>query len=214
MVAVMIALLGACIGSFLGVVIDRFPHESILFPASHCNHCKRHLKAWDLIPIVSQLTTGSKCRYCHAKIPYWYLLLEGSSAILTLLVAYQLISPLEYCLILCGMVLSVYDIKHREYPVLVWAFFTFICLLFSALNWLFIICLALAVLSEKVNLKIGSGDLLYLASLSLLFSFTDLLWVIQYSSVLGILAIYAISKKPLPFIPFLLIGSLIVLFLS
>lgn len=211
MKTILLFFLGASIGSFLGLVIDRFPEESILFPASHCNHCKRHLKAWDLIPIFSQLLTRSKCRYCHQKIPYWYAFLEINTGILVLLVEFQVLSLLQFFLILTGLVLGIYDIKHREYPLVVWGIFTFIAMLFSALNWMFFAFLALAFLAEKTNLKIGSGDFLYLATLSLFFSLHDLLWVIQIGSLLGIVAILSISKKPLPFIPFLLIGCILTL---
>lgn len=204
--------LGASLGSFLGVVIDRFPERSILFPASHCNHCKRPLKAWDLIPLVSQWLTRSKCRYCGHKIPYWYLLLEAATGILVVLVSIGQLSLLHFCVVLTGIVLSIYDIKHREYPLMVWATFTMIAVLLSSLNISFLICLFLAYLAEKYPLKIGSGDLLYLASLSLIFSVNDLLWIVQISSVIGIVSIFLLNmqKKPLPFIPFLLLASLVI----
>ncbi|MCP1638839.1 prepilin peptidase [Streptococcus gallinaceus] len=203
--------LGASLGSFLGLVIDRFPQQSIIAPASHCNHCKKQLKAWDLIPIVSQLSTHSKCRYCQAKIPYWYLLLEISSAFLVVLTAYQVLSFATSCVLLTGLVLGIYDIKHREYPLVVWLVLTFIALLFSSLNWLFFFFLALAYLAEKVNLKIGSGDLLYLATLALIFPYTNLLWLIQISSILGLVTYFYFYRKALPFIPFLWLASIPVL---
>lgn len=209
---ILIFFLGASLGSFLGVVIDRFPHQSLLFPASHCNHCKRQLKPWDLIPLVSQILSGSKCRYCKSKIPYWYLLLESATGILFLLVATGHVDLPCTCIILTGIVLSIYDIKHREYPFWIWAIFTTLAVFLSALNLPFLVCLFLAYLAEKYPLKIGSGDLLYLASLSLIFSVNDLLWIVQISSVIGIVSIFLLNmqKKPLPFIPFLLLASLVI----
>lgn len=47
--------IGTCIASFLGLVVDRFPNQSILVPRSHCDHCQHVLGIWDLIPIISQL---------------------------------------------------------------------------------------------------------------------------------------------------------------
>lgn len=204
-------LLGASLGSFLGLVIDRFPHHSIIAPASHCNHCKIHLKAWDLIPIFSQLSTRSKCRYCQAKISYWYLLLEISTALLVCLTAYQIISVATCLVLIAGLVLGIYDIKHREYPFMVWFVLSFLALLFSSLNWIFIGLLILAYLAEKVDLKIGSGDLLYLATLSLILPFNSLVWLIQISSILGILTYIYFYRKPLPFVPFLFVASIAVL---
>ena len=46
-------LVGAILASFLGLVIDRFPEQSIIFPASHCDSCETRLRPLDLIPIVS-----------------------------------------------------------------------------------------------------------------------------------------------------------------
>ncbi|WP_236682930.1 MULTISPECIES: A24 family peptidase [unclassified Streptococcus] len=202
-------------GSFLGVVIDRFPERSILFPASHCNHCKRPLKAWDLIPIISQLSTRSKCRYCGLKFSYWYLLLEATAGLLVVIVSMGSLSLVTACVVLAGTVISIYDIKHREYPFLVWAIFTALAVLLSALNLHFLLFLFLAYLAEKYPLRIGSGDLLYLASLSLIFPIIDLLWIIQISSVAGIFAIISLNlrKSPLPFIPFLVFASLLLLLL-
>ncbi|MBY5033688.1 prepilin peptidase [Streptococcus gallolyticus] len=203
--------LGASLGSFLGLVIDRFPHHSIIAPASHCNHCKIHLKAWDLIPILSQLSTKSKCRYCQAKIPYWYLLLEMTTALLVTLTAYQILSVTTCLVLLTGLVLGIYDIKHREYPIMVWMSFTFLTLLFSSLNWLFLLFLVLALLAEKYDLKIGSGDLLYLATLSLILPYNSLLWLVHISSILGILTYFYLYRSKLPFVPFLWIASILVL---
>lgn len=202
--------LGASIGSFLGLIIDRFPDQSIIRPASHCNRCKRPLKAWDLIPILSQLCCKSQCRYCKAKISYWYLLLESIVGIIVLLYHSNSLSLAQALLITCGVVLSIYDIKHQEYPLFVWLVFTVIGLFLSQLNWLFCFFLVAAYLTEKWRLNIGSGDFLYLATLSLLFSYTDILWIIQISSLLGLAIFFIFKAKALPYVPFLFLASLVV----
>nr|WP_249338877.1 prepilin peptidase [Streptococcus suis] len=103
MKTIILFFLGASIGSFLGLVIDRFPEQSIIAPSSHCNACKRRLKAWDLIPVLSQLSTKSKCRYCKAKIPYWYLGLEFLAGLVVLLCHFQVLNLTETILILAGL---------------------------------------------------------------------------------------------------------------
>ncbi|MBF0819248.1 prepilin peptidase [Streptococcus acidominimus] len=214
MKTILYIFLGASIGSFLGVVIDRFPDESLLFPSSHCNHCKRPLKWWDMIPILSQLLLLSKCRYCKARISYWYIGLELISAGLTLLLFNGMLSLLQGSLLFAGLVLTIYDIKYREYPLMVWLSFTSLALLLSGLNWVFCCFIFLGLLAETYKLNIGSGDFFYLASLSLFFSLSDLLWIIQLASLLGIVIFRVFKPTSLAYVPCLFLASLLVQILS
>ena len=115
---------------------------------------------------------------------------------------------LGHLLVLAGLVLAIYDIKHREYPLMVWLVFAGLVLALLGFNLPFFLFLLLAILAEIFPLKMGSGDFLYMALIALVFSVTDLLWVIQISSFLGILfaALFQQKSQPIPFIPFLLIG--------
>lgn len=75
--AIPLFILGAAIGSFLNVCIDRLPrHESLVMPASHCRSCRRQLRWYDLLPILSFIWRQGRCRYCHARIPAHHLLVE------------------------------------------------------------------------------------------------------------------------------------------
>ena len=66
--------LGACVFSFLGVVVWRLPRrESVVKGRSHCPVCGRTLSAAELIPCLSYLLQGGKCRGCGAKIPARFL---------------------------------------------------------------------------------------------------------------------------------------------
>ena len=73
--------LGACVFSFLGVVVWRLPRkESVVKGRSHCPACGRTLSAAELIPCLSFLLQGGKCRGCGAKIPardFWIEVLGG-----------------------------------------------------------------------------------------------------------------------------------------
>lgn len=93
---------------------------------------------------------------------------------------------------------------------MVWVFFTVLALLLSQLNWLFCGFLVLAYLTEKWQLNIGSGDFLYLASLSLLFGVTEILWIIQISSLLGLAIFFVFRPKSLPYVPFLFLASILI----
>ena len=61
-------VVGMIFGSFFNVCIFRIPkNQSILNPPSHCPNCKTRLKPKDLVPILSYLLSGKKCRYCNIK---------------------------------------------------------------------------------------------------------------------------------------------------
>ncbi|HSG68830.1 MAG TPA: prepilin peptidase, partial [Planctomycetaceae bacterium] len=46
--------LGAIVGSFLNVVIHRYPlGESIVFPASRCPRCLTAIRPYDNVPVLS-----------------------------------------------------------------------------------------------------------------------------------------------------------------
>lgn len=63
-------LIGMCVASFINVVIDRVPRgENFVLGRSHCDHCGKLIKWYDLIPVLSYLVLKGKCRYCHNKIP-------------------------------------------------------------------------------------------------------------------------------------------------
>ena len=74
---IIIIVFGFAWGSFLNVLIYRIPRDmSIIKPASSCPVCKKKIKMYDNIPIISYLILGGKCRYCKAKIPLTYPLVE------------------------------------------------------------------------------------------------------------------------------------------
>ena len=77
-------LVWSILASFLGLVIDRFPEQSIISPASHCDSCQTRLRPLDLIPILSQVFNRFRCRYCKAPYPIWYARFELGLGLLCL----------------------------------------------------------------------------------------------------------------------------------
>lgn len=71
------AVLGLLIGSFTNVLIWRLPRgENINFPPSHCPTCDHGLAPRDLVPVLSWLSLGGRCRYCRAPIKARYPVVE------------------------------------------------------------------------------------------------------------------------------------------
>lgn len=107
--AILIFILGAMIGSFLNVVIYRYPimltrewnRECLLqlnmptqpeenfnlsLPRSHCPSCKKTIPFWLNIPILSFLLLRGKCANCHARISIQYFLVEIISGLLPVMI--------------------------------------------------------------------------------------------------------------------------------
>ena len=116
-------LVGSILASFLGLVIDRFPEQSIISPASHCDSCQTRLRPLDLIPILSQVLNRFRCRYCKTPYPVWYALFELGLGLLFLSWSWGWFSLGQIILITAGLTLGIYDFRHQEYPLLVWSVF-------------------------------------------------------------------------------------------
>lgn len=70
-------LFGAVFGSYIDCVAWRLVHqERVVRGRSHCDVCGHALGAGDLIPIVSYLRSGGRCRYCGAKFSVESTLVE------------------------------------------------------------------------------------------------------------------------------------------
>lgn len=67
--AVLLFMLGACVFSFLNVIVYRAPRKmSFVKGFSICPNCGHRLGALDLVPIFSYLFLRGNCRYCKAHI--------------------------------------------------------------------------------------------------------------------------------------------------
>ena len=206
-------LVGAILASFLGLVIDRFPEQSIVFPTSHCDSCQTSLKSLDLIPIISQVISNFRCRYCKVRYPVWYAFFELSLGLLFLAESVGFLTLGQVILITAGLTLGIYDLRHQEYPLIVWLIFHLILMVCCGWNPVLIFFLILGILAHFIDIRIGAGDFLFLASCALVFTLTEILILIQFASTTGILAFLLLKKKErLPFVPFLLLAACMIIF--
>ena len=87
----LIFIIGTLFGSFFTLAVYRLPlHQDITHKRSYCPNCNHKLSFWDMIPILSYIFLGGKCRYCKNKIRIRYLLLEIITGIAFLLFAMSL----------------------------------------------------------------------------------------------------------------------------
>jgi leader peptidase (prepilin peptidase)/N-methyltransferase len=123
-------LIGACIGSFLNVVIYRVPlGMSVNEPKrSFCPLCKNPIPMWLNFPMISWLWLRGKCRECHAPIAFRYFGVELLTALLFTAV-WWLFAPLSVGVIiplwvLMALLVSItfIDAEHLIIPTsLTWA---------------------------------------------------------------------------------------------
>lgn len=118
-------ILGSAFGSFLNVVIDRTVRRESIMGRSYCEHCRATLSTVDLIPIISFVTLGARCRYCRKPLSFQYPAVETVTAVLFTLSFWVLVSSgnfsivtlLFWLAVVCVMVVvAVIDLKFSLIP--------------------------------------------------------------------------------------------------
>lgn len=71
------AIFGASVGSFVTLWVERFESElPIINGRSQCDSCRRTLRFWELIPVLSFFFQKGKCARCQAKLLPHYPIFE------------------------------------------------------------------------------------------------------------------------------------------
>ncbi len=117
----LLALIGLCFGSFGNVLIYRLPSGRTIGGRSHCGHCKKPIGWFDLIPVLSYLILGGRCRRCGKRISIQYPLIEFASALIffvaALLHSNDPTATLTTAIIGWALLLlSVIDARHKHIP--------------------------------------------------------------------------------------------------
>lgn len=125
-VLALVFVLGACVGSFLNVFIFRYGFREHDAPRSACMACNGTLGAYDLIPLVSYVLLGGRCRRCGSGISAQYPLVELGSGILFVLsylhmgalsLGLEVVFALTALFWVVLLALVVYDIRHTLMPL-------------------------------------------------------------------------------------------------
>ncbi|MCC3143722.1 prepilin peptidase [Halanaerobium sp. Z-7514] len=225
---------GLIVGSFLNVVIYRLPEEkSIVNPPSHCPHCNNRLKVIDLVPVLSYLMTGGKCRYCGTGISIQYPLIELLTAFFFLAAYLNFALSAELFLILLLLsaliVISMIDYKYMiipnviTYSGIIIGFISAIIFdhisIFDSILGIFIPALILLAVALIFKGGMGMGDVKLVAMLGAFLGYKYSLLSIFIGSLVGsiigitLMALGIIERKDrVPFGPLICLGAVIMIF--
>lgn len=120
-VDVFVFIMGMVFGSFLNVCIYRLPLEqSIVWPGSHCPACKKPIRWYDNVPVLSFILLRGKCRDCRAKISPRYAVIELATGIAFLWIwsrfGWTLEGLVALFLFSALLVVSAVDFEHQIIP--------------------------------------------------------------------------------------------------
>jgi prepilin signal peptidase PulO-like enzyme (type II secretory pathway) len=86
-------IFGLIIGSFLDCIANRSFSNLSFLGRSFCDHCKKTLPVYALIPVLSYLFLKGKCSFCHKKISPESTLLEIITGLLTAFILFTSLPP-------------------------------------------------------------------------------------------------------------------------
>ncbi len=231
-------ILGACIGSFLNVVIYRIPAgESIVSPGSRCPGCGAAIRWYQNIPILSWVALRGRCGACGISISVRYPLVEALTGALFVLVfaafGFQSATVVYWIFVAALVAITFIDLDHQIIPDVislpgipagfVASFFV------PWISWsdsllgivlgggsLYLVAAGYELLTKKEGM--GGGDIKLLAMIGAFLGWQAVLPVIFLSSLIGslvgvplMLIKKADGRLAIPFGPFLALGAVIYL---
>ncbi|MBV9768823.1 MAG: prepilin peptidase, partial [Bryobacterales bacterium] len=119
--ALLAALAGLLIGSFLNVCIYRMPRDlSVVAPRSFCPECNHQIAWFDNIPLLSYALLRGRCRWCKHRISARYPIVELLTGILFFCAFWFLgatLAAVKFCVFGAIMIALVFsDLEERILP--------------------------------------------------------------------------------------------------
>lgn len=239
LIIVWLGILGAVFGSFLGCMGYRIPNKiKTTYPSSFCSNCKKPLKWYMNIPIISYIALNGKCHYCHKKIGFIYFLSELLGCAL-FIISYEVfgfnmnffISIILVCVFLVTMV-SDFEYYYISDRVLVISGIALLITLFYYLDTpdalerivsaiiLFLVMFGIKILGNSMFKResLGDGDIKLMAviglSLGIFNSFVSLFFAAVIALIFSLITLKKHPDGLIPFGPFIIMGALIVVYFS
>lgn len=237
--SIIILIFGAIVGSFLNVCIYRLPRDkSIIVPNSYCPDCKKPIKFYDNIPILSYIILCGRCRHCNAKISIRYPIVEFITALLFLFLFKTNGLSIEFFVMIFFVsllvVISFIDLEFQIIPdvlsiggLIIGLILSFFRQNFGFFDALFGVVLGGGVLfaiafGYQLIRKIegmGGGDIKLIGMIGAYYGIKGVIFTIITGSLFGIIVgIPAMlikgkdSKYAIPFGPFLSLGAVMYIF--
>ena len=211
--------------------------ESLLYPPSHCTKCNHKLGPLELIPILSFIFLGGKCKSCGDKISCFYPIFEFFSGLLFMLsyvsFGFSLECLLSIIFISMLLIIIISDYQTMTIPDEVLVVFTILILivkffivgikgvgiaLISGIG-AFVVMLLIKLLGDFLFKKesMGGGDIKLLGVFGIMLGFPMSIISIFLAAIIGlpisIVLLKRNSSHEVPFGPFLAVSAiLIVLF--
>lgn len=226
----LVFIYGLLLGSFYNVVGLRIPvKQSIVAPRSACPNCHHQLTWFELIPVLSYVIQGGKCRQCKTVISPIYPLVELTTGLLfvsaPLVLGWTSELFVAWTLISLFMIIFVSDITYMLIPDKILLVFAGIFLLERILIPLspwwdsllgaaigFTLLLLIAIVSKG---GMGGGDIKLFAVVGfvvgtkvMLLSFFLATLFGAVFGIIGLLFKFVKRGKPIPFGPFIAAGTL------
>ena len=229
---------GLIFGSLANLIILRFhTFEPLFFGGSKCLYCGKRLKWFELIPLFSFIVQKGRCRKCSTRLSFQYPAIEILTGVLFLFIwlKFENLSPYFFLSLFFWYLLflaSLYDLKHQILPDEFIFGGVFLAILGNFLFFrpgllyslaagfsFFFFFVFLWFLTKKQGL--GLGDAKMALALGIFLGFPKAVFGLIFSFWLGGavgIALLALKKAnlktPIPFGPFLFLGSFIAFFLD
>ena len=118
---IIVFIFGSIWGSFSNVCIHRIPDNiSVIKGRSHCPACKKQIRWYDNIPLISFLVLKAQCRDCSSKINFKYFIVELISALSFVLIfflfGFSVTTLLFFILSISFIIIFFIDLKHFIIP--------------------------------------------------------------------------------------------------
>ncbi len=220
-------ILGLAVGSFLNVLIDRLPKgEDIFLSRSHCDHCHKSLRWFELVPVVSYLIQAGRCRRCHHLLSLQYPIVEISTGIIFVLIDIFFAKYLVFGSVLASSLLVIFvaDLKYQIIPdsMLVLGLVSSLFLpVFSLSHFLSAVVSAiffylLYLITKHRGMGFGDVKLTFLLGLLLGWQLTLVAFYVAFltGAITGVILILVRNKSlksKIAFGPFLIFGTVVAL---